>query len=70
MARPRNPQPTKKVEPRLSPNTHAYLADLFETGAFGNNVTDVAKGLIEEGIRRALADHIIEVRRPSLPKNV
>ena len=69
MARPRNPQPTKKVEPRLSPKTHAYLEDMVGTGAFGNNVTDVAKGLIEEGIRRAIADHIIEVRKPPVRKN-
>ncbi len=69
MARQKNPQPTKKVEPRLSPNTHAYLKDLVATGAYGNNVTDVAKGLIEEGIRRAIADRIVEVRKPPVRKN-
>ena len=69
MARQKNPQPTKKVEPRLSPNTHAYLEELVETGAYGNTVTDVAKGLIEEGIRKAIADHIIEVRKPRVGTN-
>ena len=69
MVRPRNPHPTKKVEPRLSPKTFAYLEDLVDTGAYGNNVTDVAKGLIEEGIRRAIADRIVKVRNPPVREN-
>jgi hypothetical protein len=39
----------KKVEPRLLPETHEYLQDLVETGTYGTNPTDVARGLIEEG---------------------
>ena len=69
MGRQKNPHPTIKVEPRLSPFTHAYLEELVETGAYGNNVTNVAKGLIEEGIRRAISDRIIEVRKPPIHKN-
>jgi len=53
----------KKIEPRLLPITHAYLQDLAETGTYGSNATDVARSLIEEGIRRAIADKIINVRR-------
>jgi hypothetical protein len=52
----------RKIEPRLAATTHAYLQDLADTGAFGSNPTDVARTLIEEGIRRALAEGIISVR--------
>lgn len=58
-AMPRN----KPVQPRLTATSHAYLQDLVETGAYGSNPTDVARTLIEEGIRRALKDRIIKVRR-------
>ena len=45
------------------PEMHAYLQDLLDTGAYGTNVSDVARTLIEEGVRRALAEKIIQVRR-------
>ncbi len=53
----------KPVQPRIPPITHAYLQDLADTGAYGSNPTDVARTLIEGGIRKALADKIIKVRR-------
>lgn len=53
----------KPVHPRLQPITHQYLEDLVKTGAYGSNPTDVARTLIEQGIRQALADDLIEVRR-------
>ena len=52
----------KPVHPRLQPITHEYLQDLVDTGAYGSNPSDVARTLIEEGIRRALAQNIIAVR--------
>ena len=52
----------KPIQPRLTPATHAYLQDLADTGAYGSNPTDVARTLIEEGIRGALASKVIEVR--------
>jgi len=52
-----------KLQPRLPPEMHAYLQALFETGAYGNSISDVARTLIEEGVRRALAERIIEIRR-------
>ena len=55
----------KKIEPRLPAITHAYLRDLAATGAYGKDSTDVARTLIEEGIRTALAQGIIKVRRPN-----
>ena len=54
----------KPIQPRLPSATHAYLQDLAATGAYGSNPTDVARTLIEEGIRSALAQKIIQVRRP------
>lgn len=52
----------EKVQPRLAPTTHAYLRDLVKTGAYGTTPSDVARTLIETGIRDALAKNIISVR--------
>ena len=57
----------KPVHPRLPPITHDYLRDLADTGAYGSSPTDVARTLIEEGIRQALARKIIKVRRAKRP---
>lgn len=51
-----------KIQPRLLPEMHAYLQDLLDTGAYGKTPSDVARTLIEEGVRRALAEKIIRVR--------
>lgn len=53
----------KKVQPRLTEVQHLYLGDLVDTGLYGSNPTDVAKTLIESGIRRAIADRHITVRK-------
>jgi hypothetical protein len=53
----------RKAQPRLAPETLAYLQDLADTGAYGTNPSDVARTLIEAGIRDALAKGIIAVRR-------
>jgi hypothetical protein len=53
----------KKAQPRLAPDTLAYLQDLADTGAYGKNPSDVARTLIEAGIREALSQGIITVRR-------
>jgi Arc/MetJ-type ribon-helix-helix transcriptional regulator len=53
----------KKVEPRLTPIMHAYLRDLVETGAYGDSPSDVARTLIEIGIRDALAKKLIAIRK-------
>lgn len=52
----------RKVEVRLAPTTHDYLDDLVAAGTHGRTATDVARTLIEEGIRKAIADKIISVR--------
>lgn len=46
----------KKIQPRLPPIMHAYLQDLADIGAYGKDVSDVARTLIEAGIRQALSD--------------
>jgi hypothetical protein len=53
----------KKIEPRLAPIMHAYLDDLVAIGAYGANPSDVARTLIEEGIRKAIAQRVIKARR-------
>ncbi len=53
----------QKIQPRLQPEMHSYLQDLLDTGAYGKTLSDVARTLIEEGIRRAMAKNIIGIRR-------
>jgi hypothetical protein len=55
----------KKVEPRLAPIMHAYLDDLVAMGAYGKDKTDVARTLIESGIRAALSEKVILPRKAS-----
>ena len=42
---------------------HAYLQDLVDIGAYGKDKSDVARTLIETGIRQALADQVINPRK-------
>lgn len=46
---------------RTTWKTTEYLDELAATGAFGTDAVDVAKTLIEAGIRQAVADGIIKV---------
>lgn len=48
--------PTERLQVMLSLKTHALLAILAEKGTHGTSPTDVAKSLIENGIRRAKRD--------------
>jgi hypothetical protein len=59
----------RKIEPRLLPETHEYLQDLVETGTYGTNPTDVARALIDEGIRRAIPGKLIVAKRRSKPRS-
>jgi hypothetical protein len=63
MKRRKKAAPNDKVQPRLSPLMHSYLTDLVDTRLYGDTKTEVAKKLIEDGVRRAIADRHIEVRR-------
>jgi hypothetical protein len=48
--RPRNEEPTRKVEPRLHPKAFAQLEKLAEIGTYGSTATDVARYLITRGL--------------------
>jgi hypothetical protein len=50
---------TKRLPVTLSLATHGYLTDLAREGTYGPRPTDVAKSLIEEGIRHAIKDGLL-----------
>ncbi len=50
----------ERVQPRLPPIMHAYLDALLDLGTYGKDKTDVARTLIEDGVKRALADSVIK----------
>jgi hypothetical protein len=51
---------TERLQVMLSLKTHAYLAVLADKGTHGTSPTDVAKTLIEEGIRLAIKDDLLD----------
>lgn len=65
MAKRKKSVPKDKVQPRLSPLMHSYLTDLVDSHLYGDTKTEVAKKLIEDGVRRAIADRHIDVRKPA-----
>ena len=65
MPRSKDVNENKKVQPRLSPLLYRYLEDLVATELYGSDKTQVARTLIEEGIKRAIADRHIELRKPA-----
>ena len=48
--------PTKRIQLSLSRETHRNLQALAKTGMFGRLETEVAKTLVEVGIRQAFKD--------------
>jgi len=46
----------------LSQKTWAYLEELSKQGTHGTNVPDVAKSLIEEGVRQAVRDGFLKLK--------
>lgn len=61
---------TERLQVMLGLKTHGFLAVLAEKGTHGTSLTDVAKALIEDGIRRAIkeewlsAEDVRKVQRP------
>jgi hypothetical protein len=51
---------TLRLQVMLSLKTHGYLAVLGDKGTHGTSPTDVAKTLIEEGIRQAIKDGLLD----------
>ena len=47
---------------RVTPHVHSMLAWLLATGLYGRTAEDVAGRLIDEGLRRAMAEGLIPRR--------
>jgi hypothetical protein len=56
----KRPIKTERLQVMLSLKTHGYLAVLADKGTHGTHATDVAKTLIEEGIRLAIKDGLLD----------
>ncbi len=52
-----------QINLRFDPSTAEYLHALVRTGLYGNTPTAVVRMLVNQGIREAIRDHHIEVRR-------
>lgn len=62
---------TDRLQVSLSLKTHAFLALLVEKGTHGTSIPDVAKTLIEQGIRQAIRDGFLDAeerRKVQQPK--
>jgi hypothetical protein len=46
----------------LANTTWDYLEELYKRGTHGTSIPDVAKSLIEEGIRQAIKDGFLKLR--------
>ena len=68
MASPYKDRGNQKVQPRLSPLMQKYLDDLLGVAFCGKTKTQVAQKLIEDGIRAAIRDNLIKVRRATKTK--
>jgi hypothetical protein len=56
---------TERLPVTLATGTLDYLAKLVRQGTHGTSVPDVAKTLIEEGIRRAITDGLLKAEEPT-----
>jgi hypothetical protein len=53
---PKTKTETQRIQPVLALKTHAFLSILANKGTHGTSSVDVAKTLIEDGIRRAIRE--------------
>jgi hypothetical protein len=51
---------TERLQVMLSLRTHALLARLGAKGTHGTDLTDAAKTLIEQGLRRAIREGFLD----------
>jgi hypothetical protein len=58
--RPRNDEPTRKVEPRLPAEAFNQLESLVEIGTYGSNPTEVARYLIIRGLDDLLRSGVLK----------
>ena len=56
---------TERLSVTLALPTLSYLADLAQVGIHGTSVTDVAKSLIEQGIRDAIKQNFLKPKASS-----
>lgn len=63
VGRPKNPNPSRKVEPRLPVDAYACLKELVKKG-YGNSPTDVAKYLILREIDDLKRTRVLNRDRP------
>jgi hypothetical protein len=62
---------TQRLQVSISLQTQAFLSLLAGKGTHGTSVTDVARNLIEQGIREALEKgHLNESDRTAVQKSV
>ena len=47
---------TERLQVSLALKTHAFLSKLVEKGTHGTSIPDVARTLIEQGIRQVIKD--------------
>jgi hypothetical protein len=60
VGRPRNDEPTRKVEPRLPSLAYTQLESLVEIGTYGSNPTEVARYLIIRGLDDLLRSGVLK----------
>jgi hypothetical protein len=53
--------PTRRIQITLSVRTHDYLAALATKGTHGSSIVDVARTLVEDGVRRAVQDGFLKL---------
>lgn len=53
-------QKTERLQVMLALKTHAFLDALASKGTHGTSPTDVARTLIEQGIRRAIREKFLD----------
>jgi hypothetical protein len=51
--------PTRRIQITLTTRTHDYLAALARRGTHGSSIVDVARTLVEEGVRDAIREKFI-----------
>jgi hypothetical protein len=52
--------PTRRIQITLSVQMHDYLAALVRTGTHGSSMVDVARTLVEAGVRDAIEKQFIQ----------
>jgi hypothetical protein len=63
MGRPKNQNPTRKVEPMLPADAYACLEKLAEMGRYGSNPTEVARYLIMREIDDLTRNGVLAIEK-------